>query len=75
LRKVGLDRFDLTIPRHKKYTTKMFATENINARNNMVAFYSCKTSTHRSRSDTTERVSQHRKQKFSYEDEQEQAKI
>jgi hypothetical protein len=27
---------------------------NINARNNMVAFYSCKTSTHRSRSDTTE---------------------
>jgi hypothetical protein len=33
----------------------MFATENINARNKHVAFYSCKTYTHRSRSDTTER--------------------
>jgi hypothetical protein len=39
-RKVGLDRFDLTMPRHKKYTTKRFATKNINARNKHVAFYS-----------------------------------
>jgi hypothetical protein len=37
----------------KKYT-KEACTKNINARNNMVAFYLCKTSTHRSRSDTTE---------------------
>jgi hypothetical protein len=53
-RKVGLDHFDLTIPRHKNYTKQRFATENINARNKHIAFYSCKTSTHRSRSDTTD---------------------
>jgi hypothetical protein len=53
-RKVGLDRFDLTMPRHKKYTTKRFARENINAHNKHVAFYSWNTSTHRSSSDTTE---------------------
>ena len=53
-RKVGLDRFNLTIPRHKKNTNKRLATENINARNNHVAFYSWNTSTHRSSSDTTE---------------------
>jgi hypothetical protein len=38
----------------------------------MVAFYSCKISTHRSHSDTIKGVSQHRKQKFSYKDEQKQ---
>jgi hypothetical protein len=52
--KVGMDRFDLTMPRHKKYTTKKFATENINARNKHVVFYSWNTSTHRSSSDITE---------------------
>ena len=52
-RKVGLDRFDLTIPRHNKYTNKRLAIENINAHNKHVAFYSSNTSTHRSSSDTT----------------------
>ena len=40
IRKVGLDRFNLTIPRHKKNTNKRLAIENINARNNHVVFYS-----------------------------------
>jgi hypothetical protein len=56
----------------KKNTKSKFAKKNINTHNNIIVFYLCKTSTHRSRSDT---VLQHIKTKISYEDEQEQAKI
>jgi hypothetical protein len=63
------------MPRHQEVHEKKVCNKNINARNNIVAFYSCKTSTHRSRSDTTEGFRSIENKKNSYKDEQEQAKI
>jgi hypothetical protein len=52
--KVGLGRFNPTIPRHQEVHKKKLAPKTSTPATNIVAFYSCKTSTHRSRSDTTE---------------------
>jgi hypothetical protein len=62
--KVGLGRFNLTIPRHQEVHKKEVCNKNISAHNNIVAFYSCKTSTHRSHSDTTEWFRSIEKKKF-----------